>query len=147
MAQPLLRQTRMVLEFGRDELQLTSAQLAELQQRVHNGDLSLVMRSFEGDMRTPIKGMLFGLPHCMFVRVEILAQFDRWHAAHGPDPGAKGEPRITMMSKVSHNINHQTKVDVEIAMSALDKIMRANEFDLTLTQTLFLTYRIQNGAG
>ena len=61
----------MVVEFGRDELQLSSEQLVQLERGVHDGDLSAVMRSFENDMKAPIKSLLFGtMLRSVFIQVQ-----------------------------------------------------------------------------
>jgi hypothetical protein len=101
--------TRMVTAFAKDELSMSADQLEVLKQSVHEGDISVVLKSFESDIKTPIKAMVAGsMLRTVFIQIQ------------------------------------KTKVDVEMAMSALDKIMRANELTFHLISAiptvLFLRY-------
>ncbi|KAJ1913072.1 Nuclear control of ATPase protein 2 [Tieghemiomyces parasiticus] len=72
----------------------TSAAMAQLIRRVREGDLSVVLRTYERDLQHPIRGALFGdLIRALLIQVQ------------------------------------KTKVDLGLAMSSLDKLLRANELN------------------
>ncbi|KAF9996573.1 Nuclear control of ATPase protein 2 [Entomortierella chlamydospora] len=85
---------RMVLDFGKEQYHLTSDDLASLSSAVHNGDISLIMRAYERELKTPLKGAVVGhLIQTLLIQIQ------------------------------------KTKVDVEVAMAALDKLLKANELN------------------
>ncbi|KAF8685676.1 NCA2 protein [Rhizoctonia solani] len=51
---------RMVISFSREELLYTLEQLAQLPKQVKEGNLADIMRSYEADMKHPIRSALFG---------------------------------------------------------------------------------------
>ncbi|CAO3563877.1 unnamed protein product [Mortierella alpina] len=85
---------RMVLDFGKEHYRMGQEDLAALSQAVHNGDISVVMRAYEHELKTPLKGAIAGhLVQTLLIQVQ------------------------------------KTKVDVEVAMAALDKLLKANELN------------------
>ncbi|KAF9361697.1 Nuclear control of ATPase protein 2 [Mortierella sp. AD094] len=85
---------RMVLDFGKEHYRLASDELAILSRAVHNGDISMVMRAYEQELKTPLKGAVVGhLIQTLLIQIQ------------------------------------KTKVDVEVAMAALDKLLKANELN------------------
>ncbi|KAF9289825.1 Nuclear control of ATPase protein 2 [Mortierella alpina] len=85
---------RMVLDFGKEHYRMGQEDLAALSQAVHNGDISVVMRAYEHELKTPLKGAVAGhLVQTLLIQVQ------------------------------------KTKVDVEVAMAALDKLLKANELN------------------
>ncbi|KAG0199325.1 Nuclear control of ATPase protein 2 [Mortierella sp. GBA30] len=85
---------RMVLDFGREHYNLGQEDLAALSYAVHNGDISVVMRAYERELKTPLKGAVIGhLIQTLLIQIQ------------------------------------KTKVDVEVAMAALDKLLKANELN------------------
>ncbi|KAF9576096.1 Nuclear control of ATPase protein 2 [Mortierella alpina] len=85
---------RMVLDFGKEHYRMGQEDLAALSQAVHNGDISVVMRAYEQELKTPLKGAVAGhLVQTLLIQVQ------------------------------------KTKVDVEVAMAALDKLLKANELN------------------
>ncbi|KAF9112022.1 Nuclear control of ATPase protein 2 [Mortierella sp. AM989] len=85
---------RMVLDFGKEHYHLASDELANLSKAVHNGDISMVMRAYEQELKKPLKGAVIGhLIQTLLIQVQ------------------------------------KTKVDVEVAMAALDKLLKANELN------------------
>ncbi|KAF9915867.1 Nuclear control of ATPase protein 2 [Lobosporangium transversale] len=85
---------RMVLDFGKQNYHLGGQELASLSQAVHNGDISMIMRAYEQELKTPFKGAIVGnLVQTLLIQVQ------------------------------------KTKVDVEVAMAALDKLLKANELN------------------
>ncbi|KAF9981966.1 Nuclear control of ATPase protein 2 [Mortierella antarctica] len=85
---------RMVLDFGKEHYRMGHEDLTALSQAVHNGDISVVMRAYEQELKTPLKGAVAGhLVQTLLIQVQ------------------------------------KTKVDVEVAMAALDKLLKANELN------------------
>ncbi|KAF9191137.1 Nuclear control of ATPase protein 2 [Haplosporangium sp. Z 767] len=85
---------RMVLDFGKEQYHMGPEELKVLSQAVHNGDISVVMRAYEHELKTPLKGAVAGhLVQTLLIQVQ------------------------------------KTKVDVEVAMAALDKLLKANELN------------------
>ncbi|KAF9128018.1 Nuclear control of ATPase protein 2 [Mortierella sp. 14UC] len=85
---------RMVLAFGKDNYNLGPEELESLSKAVYNGDISVVMRAYESELKTPLKGAVAGhLVQTLLIQIQ------------------------------------KTKVDVEVAMAALDKLLKANELN------------------
>ncbi|KAF9978496.1 Nuclear control of ATPase protein 2 [Actinomortierella ambigua] len=85
---------RMVLDFGRQHAQLSEEQLRVISEAVQNGDISIVMKAYEKELKTPLKGAVMGdLIQTLLIQVQ------------------------------------KTKVDIEVAMAALDKLLKANELN------------------
>ncbi|KAG0226785.1 Nuclear control of ATPase protein 2 [Actinomortierella wolfii] len=85
---------RMVLDFGQHHYQLTEDQLQAISEAVKNGDISIVMKAYEKELKTPLKGAVAGhLIQTLLIQVQ------------------------------------KTKVDIEVAMAALDKLLKANELN------------------
>ncbi|KAI8620063.1 nuclear control of ATP synthase 2 [Chytriomyces sp. MP71] len=88
---------RMCLEFARDHGVVVSSELELVRDRASRGDLSIVLRSYEDEIRHPISGAVRGdLLRSLLIQVQ------------------------------------KSKVDLELAMSALDKLLAANELNFTL---------------
>ncbi|KAF9083805.1 Nuclear control of ATPase protein 2 [Mortierella sp. GBA35] len=105
---------RMVLAFGRDNYNLGPEELETLSKAVHNGDISVVMRAYESELKTPLKGAVTGhLVQTLLIQIQ------------------------------------KTKVDVEVAMAALDKLLKANELNfafLAVGPSLLLLWAISSQA-
>ncbi|KAI8596023.1 ATP synthase regulation protein NCA2-domain-containing protein [Dissophora ornata] len=105
---------RMVLAFGKDHYQLGAGDLQVLSQAVHNGDISMVMRAYEQELKTPLKGAVAGnLVQTLLIQIQ------------------------------------KTKVDVEVAMAALDKLLKANELNfafLAVGPSLLLLWAVSSQA-
>ncbi|KAF9547867.1 Nuclear control of ATPase protein 2 [Mortierella hygrophila] len=85
---------RMVLAFGKDNYNMGLEELEALSKAVHNGDISVIMRAYENELKTPLKGAVAGhLVQTLLIQIQ------------------------------------KTKVDVEVAMAALDKLLKANELN------------------
>ncbi|KAF8985327.1 Nuclear control of ATPase protein 2 [Entomortierella lignicola] len=85
---------RMVLDFGKEHYHMASDELGLLSKAVHNGDISMIMRAYEQELKTPLKGAVVGhLIQTLLIQIQ------------------------------------KTKVDVEVAMAALDKLLKANELN------------------
>ncbi|KAF9199378.1 Nuclear control of ATPase protein 2 [Haplosporangium sp. Z 27] len=85
---------RMVLDFGKEHYHMASDELGLLSKAVHNGDISMIMRAYEQELKTPLKGAVAGhLIQTLLIQIQ------------------------------------KTKVDVEVAMAALDKLLKANELN------------------
>ncbi|KAF9426702.1 Nuclear control of ATPase protein 2 [Podila epigama] len=101
---------RMVLDFGRDHYGMGSDELSSLSRAVHNGDISVVMKAYEQELKTPFKGAVTGnLVQTLLIQIQ------------------------------------KTKVDVEVAMAALDKLLKANELNfafLAVGPSLLLLWAI-----
>ncbi|KAF9395165.1 Nuclear control of ATPase protein 2 [Podila verticillata] len=105
---------RMVLDFGKEHYQMGSDQLSFLSKAVHNGDISVVMRAYERELKTPLKGAISGnLVQTLLIQIQ------------------------------------KTKVDVEVAMAALDKLLKANELNfafLAVGPSLLLLWAVSSQA-
>ncbi|KAF9364500.1 Nuclear control of ATPase protein 2 [Mortierella sp. NVP85] len=85
---------RMVLDFGKQHYKMDAAELQALSNAARNGDISAVMRAYEHELKTPLKGAVVGnLIQTFLIQIQ------------------------------------KTKVDVEVAMAALDKLLKANELN------------------
>ncbi|KAI8844051.1 ATP synthase regulation protein NCA2-domain-containing protein [Chytriomyces cf. hyalinus JEL632] len=88
---------RMVVEFAKDHGVLSGTDLEAIRGRAERGDLSVVLRSYEDELKHPISGALKGdLVRSLLIQVQ------------------------------------KSKVDLELAMSALDKLLQANELNFTI---------------
>ncbi|KAI8057789.1 ATP synthase regulation protein NCA2-domain-containing protein [Syncephalis plumigaleata] len=99
---------RMVIDLVQEKGQLNEQELNVIRQTVRDGDLTMVLREYEREMKTPLKSALLGhLIRVLLIQVQ------------------KG------------------KVDLELAMAALDKLLRANELNfafLTAAPVLLITF-------
>ncbi|KAL1923533.1 uncharacterized protein VTP21DRAFT_8513 [Calcarisporiella thermophila] len=99
---------RMVMNFARQHYHLSDAELDTIAQRVRDGDMSLVLRVYESEIKTPLKSVARGnLVEMLLIQVQ------------------------------------KAKVDLELAMAALDKLLRANELNfafLAVGPSLLLLY-------
>ncbi|KAG0299223.1 Nuclear control of ATPase protein 2, partial [Dissophora globulifera] len=105
---------RMVLDFGKANYHMGPDELQQLSQAVHNGDISMVMRAYEQELKKPFKGAVAGnLVQTLLIQVQ------------------------------------KTKVDVEVAMAALDKLLKANELNfafLAVGPSLLLLWAVSSQA-
>jgi nuclear-control-of-ATPase protein 2 len=86
---------RMVVDFAvknPDGAALNETQIADIRAKVREGDLTTVLRSYEKDIQSPVKGAIVGnLASALLIQVQ------------------------------------KTKVDVEVAMSGIDSILKSQE--------------------
>lgn len=87
---------RMVVDFAvqnpENHTAYTQAQIDEIRVKVREGDLSAVLRAYEKEIQSPVKGAIFGkLIRALLIQVQ------------------------------------KTKVDVEVAMSGIDEILKSQE--------------------
>ena len=119
-----------MLQYAQDRLAAAPPQLADVARQVSVGDISVVMRPYEDGLRHPLQAALFGTARDAsgWGRVRTAA-----HAAGACTSGAAhrtaslGDLVRLMLIQVQ-----KTKVDVEVAMAALDKLLKANELNFTL---------------
>ncbi|RKP06882.1 ATP synthase regulation protein NCA2-domain-containing protein [Thamnocephalis sphaerospora] len=101
---------RMVVDLAREGGTLSERELAIIARNVRDGDLSVVLRQYETEMKTPLKSALFdNLIRVLLIQVQ------------------------------------KSKVDLELAMTALDKLLHANELNfafLTAAPVLLVTYGV-----
>ena len=83
-----------MVDYAKDQKLIPVEELDQLRLQVRDGDLTVVMKSYEQSMRHPFQSVVAG----DMVRL-VLIQI------------------------------HKTKVDMEIAMQALDKLLRSNELN------------------
>ncbi|CAJ0768092.1 19668_t:CDS:2 [Entrophospora sp. SA101] len=99
---------RMVLDFARDNLQLSSEDLIVVSNKIREGDLSVVLMAYEQELKKPFKSTITGnLIRTLLIQVQ------------------------------------KTKVDLELAMAALDKLLKSNELNfafLAVGPSLFVVY-------
>ncbi|KAI8997768.1 ATP synthase regulation protein NCA2-domain-containing protein [Pilobolus umbonatus] len=99
---------RMVTGFARDNLQLPEEEVALLGYKIREGDMSVVLKEYEREIKNPLKNAITGdLLQTMLIQVQ------------------------------------KTKVDVDIAMSALDKLLKSNELNfafLAVAPSMLLTW-------
>jgi len=61
----------MTLALAREKLSYDSTQLAELSQKIRQGDLTAVLRIYEEDIKNPVKSAVAGtLLRSMFIQVQ-----------------------------------------------------------------------------
>jgi nuclear-control-of-ATPase protein 2 len=86
---------RMVVDFAvanPDGPALNASQIAEIRSKVREGDLTTVLKAYEKDIQSPVKGAIMGnLVSALLIQVQ------------------------------------KTKVDVEVAMSGIDSILKSQE--------------------
>ncbi|KAL6705812.1 hypothetical protein ACN47E_006450 [Coniothyrium glycines] len=85
---------RMVVDFAvkNEGSALNESQIAEIRSKVREGDLSAVMKSYEKEIQSPVKGAIVGnLASALLIQIQ------------------------------------KTKVDVELAMSGIDNILKSQE--------------------
>ncbi|KAF0546697.1 NCA2-domain-containing protein [Gigaspora margarita] len=101
---------RMVIDFARDQKQFTVEELNDLSKRIRDGDLSIVLRAYEQELKRPVKATLTGnLIRTLLIQVQ------------------------------------KTKVDLELSMTALDKLLKSNELNfafLAVGPSIFGIYLI-----
>ncbi|KAI8344536.1 ATP synthase regulation protein NCA2-domain-containing protein [Chlamydoabsidia padenii] len=99
---------RMVVEFAKDQSQLTDTDIAQLVSQVRDGDVSVVLRAYENEIKNPLRNAIQGdLIQALLIQVQ------------------------------------KTKVDVDMAMQALDKLLKSNELNfafLAVAPSMLLTY-------
>ena len=92
---------RMVAEWARRSLHMSAASLGALRQQVAEGDLTLLMKSYEDELQHPVANLVGGnLVQLMLIQIQ------------------------------------KSKCDIELAMAALDKIIRSNELTFQLLSTI-----------
>ncbi|OAD07978.1 hypothetical protein MUCCIDRAFT_158221 [Mucor lusitanicus CBS 277.49] len=99
---------RMVAEFARDHYRLPEEQVGALMSRVREGDMSMVLKAYEEEIKHPLKNAI------------------------------KGDLIQTLLIQVQ-----KTKVDVDLAMAALDKLLKSNELNfafLAVAPSMLLTW-------
>ncbi|GAN08728.1 ATP synthase regulation protein NCA2 [Mucor ambiguus] len=99
---------RMVAEFARDHYRLPENQVVELMSRVREGDMSMILKAYEEEIKHPLKNAV------------------------------KGDLIQTLLIQVQ-----KTKVDVDLAMAALDKLLKSNELNfafLAVAPSMLLTW-------
>ncbi|KAI8967342.1 ATP synthase regulation protein NCA2-domain-containing protein [Mycotypha africana] len=99
---------RMVVGFATDNLHLAENELSHLALDVREGDLSVLLKEYEREIKNPLKNVITGnLLQTMLIQVQ------------------------------------KVKVDVDLAMSALDKLLKSNELNfafLAVAPSMLLTY-------
>ncbi|KAJ3290513.1 Nuclear control of ATPase protein 2 [Rhizoclosmatium sp. JEL0117] len=103
---------RMVVDFAKDRH--LGANDSDIREMVQRGDLSIVLKSYESDLKHPIS------------------------------QAVRGDLIRTLLIQVQ-----KSKVDLELAMSALDKLLAANELNFTIMSVvpiLFLSYAAYTSA-
>ncbi|KAI9318761.1 ATP synthase regulation protein NCA2-domain-containing protein [Dichotomocladium elegans] len=85
---------RMVIHFAQDHFHLTGAEAEQLAMKVREGDLSLVLKAYEQEIKSPVRNAIAGdLIRTLLIQVQ------------------------------------KTKVDVDLALNALDKLLKSNELN------------------
>ena len=98
----------MVIDFAKDQGVTDVTTLNSLLKNVKRGDLTSVLLSYEKDIKNPLKNAISGdLIRTLLIQGDFL------------------------FIKV-----HKTKCDGELAMSALDKLLRSNELNFALLATV-----------
>ncbi|KAI7904856.1 ATP synthase regulation protein NCA2-domain-containing protein [Cokeromyces recurvatus] len=99
---------RMVVGFAKDKLHMQESELTHLASNVREGDLSVLLKEYEKEIKNPLKNALVGdLLQTILIQVQ------------------------------------KTKVDVDLAMSALDKLLKSNELNfafLAVAPSMLLTW-------
>ncbi|KAG1470962.1 hypothetical protein G6F56_002391 [Rhizopus delemar] len=99
---------RMVVGFAKENMQLSENDLAQLAVDIREGDISVVLKEYEKEIKNPLKNVILGdLLQAILIQVQ------------------------------------KTKVDVDLAMSALDKLLKSNELNfafLAVAPSMLLTW-------
>ncbi|KAI7859978.1 ATP synthase regulation protein NCA2-domain-containing protein [Circinella umbellata] len=99
---------RMVVQFANDHYHLSEIDAQQLIANVRDGDLSVVLKAYENEIKHPLKNAITGdLIQTLLIQVQ------------------------------------KTKVDVDLAMAALDKLLKSNELNfafLAVAPSMLLTY-------
>ncbi|CAO3642350.1 unnamed protein product [Mucor hiemalis] len=99
---------RMVVGFAKDNLHLSQDELAKLALDIREGDMSVLLKEYEKEIKNPLKNFVTGdLLQAILIQVQ------------------------------------KTKVDVDLAMSALDKLLKSNELNfafLAVAPSMLLTW-------
>ncbi|KAI9028196.1 ATP synthase regulation protein NCA2-domain-containing protein [Phycomyces nitens] len=99
---------RMVINFAKDNCHMSDVDIARLPSQIKEGDMSLILKAYEQEMKNPIKNAVAGnLIQTLLIQVQ------------------------------------KTKVDVDLAMSALDKLLKSNELNfafLAVAPSMLLTW-------
>ncbi|CAG8515617.1 5825_t:CDS:2 [Acaulospora morrowiae] len=102
---------RMVLDFAREQ-NFSPEELTKLSYSIKEGDLSMVLKIYEQELKSPFKSTLTGkLIRTLLIQVQ------------------------------------KTKVDLELAMAALDKLLKSNELNfafLAVGPSIFIVYLLFN---
>lgn len=97
---------RMVCDYAREHNLMSDTEIATLPEQIRQGDMSVVLRRYEQNIKSPLKNIVAGdMVRTLLIQVQ------------------------------------KTKVDLEIAMQALDKLLRSNELNfafLALIPTLLI---------
>ncbi|KAI8098649.1 ATP synthase regulation protein NCA2-domain-containing protein [Halteromyces radiatus] len=99
---------RMVTQFARDHYHLSDDQIIRLASQVRDGDVSVVLRAYENEIKNPLRNAI------------------------------RGDLIQTLLIQIQ-----KTKVDVDIAMQALDKLLKSNELNfafLAVAPSMLLTW-------
>ncbi|KAI7869689.1 ATP synthase regulation protein NCA2-domain-containing protein [Spinellus fusiger] len=99
---------RMVANFARDHYTMSEADISYLSSQVREGDMSIVLKIYEQEIKSPIKNVVTGhLVQALLIQIQ------------------------------------KTKVDVDLAMTALDKLLKSNELNfafLAVAPSMLLTW-------
>lgn len=119
----------MVVEYAKDHGITDSLELSRIAHQAHNGDLSPVLTHYTAEIKSPLKNALKGDPKsCLpFYRL-----FLNIHCT--------GDLIRGLLIQIQ-----KAKVDGELAISALDKLLRSNELNfafLAVMPSLLLTWLI-----
>ncbi|CAO3650213.1 unnamed protein product [Cunninghamella blakesleeana] len=102
---------RMVIQFAKEKhgmYQLSDQEILQLGAKVRDGDMSIVLRAYENEIKNPLKNVI------------------------------RGDLIQTLLIQVQ-----KTKVDVDMAMQALDKLLKSNELNfafLAVAPSMILTW-------
>ncbi|KAF7721550.1 Nuclear control of ATPase protein 2 [Apophysomyces ossiformis] len=103
---------RMVVDYARDHYHFEGDDIVRLAAQVREGDMSLILKAYEQEMKRPLKNAIAGdLIQTLLIQVQ------------------------------------KTKVDVDLAMSALDKLLKSNELNfafLAVAPSMLLTWASLN---
>ncbi|KAI8365316.1 ATP synthase regulation protein NCA2-domain-containing protein [Radiomyces spectabilis] len=99
---------RMVVQFAHDRYHLSESDMAALVTQIRDGDMSLVLKAYENEIKHPLKNAIKGdLIQALLIQIQ------------------------------------KTKVDIDLAMAALDKLLKSNELNfafLAVAPSMLLTW-------
>ncbi|KAI9301701.1 ATP synthase regulation protein NCA2-domain-containing protein [Cunninghamella echinulata] len=99
---------RMVVQFAKEHYSLSDQEIVQLGNKVRDGDMSVILRAYENEIKSPLKNAI------------------------------RGDLIQTLLIQVQ-----KTKVDVDMAMQALDKLLKSNELNfafLAVAPSMLLTW-------
>lgn len=119
----------MVIGFAKDNLHWTEGDLAKLAEDIREGDISVVLREYEKEIKVSSELYLLCLKAYLHILIESFEKRCSWYIKK------EFKRKMLILAYIGDLLQtiliqvQKTKVDVDLAMSALDKLLRSNELN------------------